>query len=317
MVTTRQNYARKIGTSIDKPIGTFDFEEISGLNWTVSDKPLFAQIGEDYIPFPEKKMIVRDDNNSPLGIVGADYQSVQNHDLFELVQCLQEFDSEMIVESAGHFGGGKTVFLQVRMDSLAWKIGDDKIAPNLSIVNGHIGNYNTCIFPSTIRIICQNTLRMAMKKRNDFSLGWKVKHSKNAMDNLLTVKNALKNIALEFEATKEKIDILANTAMNDDDILTLIEATFGEAKSESSRGETRAENRNQKIFDILDSDTSKVSGVEGSLWVGMNAITEYLDHEASVKFGSFETRFENNVIAGPSMNKKEKVWLKALEMAGV
>lgn len=317
MVTTRESYAKKIGNTIEKPIGTFAFEEISGLNWTVSDKPLFAQVKGYQRPYNEKKMIVRDDNDNMLGIVGSEYQTVQNHDLFELVQCLQEFESDMIVESAGHFQEGRTVFLQVRMDSLGMAIGDDKINPILTIVNGHVGNYNTCIFPSTIRIKCQNTLRMAMKKRNDFSLGWKVKHSKNAMENLLTVKNALKSISLEWENTKDKIDRLANTAMGDDDILTLIEATFGEKKSESKRGETRSENRNQKIFDILESNTSKVSGVEGSLWIGMNAITEYLDHEASVKFDSLETRFENNVIGGPSMNKKELVWLKALEMAGV
>lgn len=317
MVTTRQDYARQIGVSIDKPIGTFQFEEISGLNWTVSDKPIFAQINGYQIPYNEKKMIVRDDNHSPLGIVGSDYVTVQNHDLFELVQYLQEFESDMIVESAGHFGGGKTVFMQVRMDSLKWKIGNDQINPLLTIVNGHIGNYNTSIFPSTIRVTCQNTLRMAMKNRKNFSMGWKVKHSKNAMENLLQVKNALKGISLEWENTKDNIDRLVNTAMGDDDILTLISATFGEKKSEKKTGETRSENRNQKIFDILESDTSKVSGVEGSLWIGMNAITEYLDHEASVKHGSFETRFENNLIAGPSMNKKELVWLKALEMAGV
>lgn len=316
MVTDRINYARKIGASIDKPIGTFQFEEISGLNWEVMDCNAYCFSNGNFILDNDKKYIARKDTGKKLGNVGMDYVSVQNHDLFELVQGLQEFDSEMIVENAGYFGDGQTVFMQVRMESLGWKMGEDKINPMLTIVNGHIGNYNTSFFPSTIRVKCQNTLRMAMKERKNFSLGWKVKHSKNAFDNLLTVKNALKNISLEYAHTKEMIDRLANTAMNDDDILTLIEATFGEAK-ESKNGETRAENRNQSIFDILESDTSKVSGVEGSLWVGMNAITEYLDHEATVKKNSLETRFENNVIAGPSMIKKEKVWLKALEMAGI
>lgn len=317
MVTDRIDYARKIGTSIDKPVGTFAFEEISGLNWEVMDCNCYGFSNGNFILDKEKKYIARKDNGNLLGVVGMEYVSVQNHDLFELVQCLQEFDSEMIVENAGYFGNGETVFIQVRMDSLGWKMGEDKISPFLSIVNGHIGNYNTCFFPATRRFKCQNMLRMAMKDRKNFSLGWKVKHSKNAFENLVHVRKALTNIALEYNHTKEMIDRLANTAMEDDDILTLINATFGMTSNESKRGETRAENRNKKIFEILESDTSKVSGVEGSLWVGMNAITEYLDHEASIKKNSIETRFENNVIAGPSMTKKEKVWLKSLEMAGV
>ena len=61
----------------------------------------------------------------------------------------------MIVETAGFLGKGETVFVQVRMDSLVLKIGDDVVNPLLLIVNGHIGNYNTTIFPSTLRVKCK------------------------------------------------------------------------------------------------------------------------------------------------------------------
>ena len=89
-------------------------------------------------------------------------------------------------------------------------------------------------------------------------------------------------------------------------------------KKKNSRGETLAENRNARIFEILESPTSKVSGIEGSVWAGFNAITEWLDHDSILRSGNrLEARFQNNLIAGPSLNYKEKAWIAALEMAGV
>jgi hypothetical protein len=160
---------------------------------------------------------------------------------------------------------------------------------------------------------------MALKGKKDFSIGWDIRHTSNAMDRMLIAKNSLKEIALEWSATNELIDRLVDVKLEDDMILDLISDTFGEPKkSKSGRGETLAENRNKKIFEILESGTSKVSGIEGSLWAGFNAITEWLDHDSTLRSeNKTEARFQNNLIAGPSLNYKEKAWIAALEMAGV
>jgi hypothetical protein len=68
-------------------VGTFDLEEamsLSGLNWTVEKRKLFIQKhGLDtgtMIQVPNRYAITRISDNSPLGVVGPDYQPIQNID---------------------------------------------------------------------------------------------------------------------------------------------------------------------------------------------------------------------------------------------
>lgn len=305
-----------LGTVIDKPVGAFEFQEIAGLNWSVTDSEIFTS---GMVQIEGKKAIIRNDTGYPLGIVGSDYVSIQNEELFKFVNDLAQFDLELVVETAGALGNGETVWVLVKMPSLEKKIGDDRIIPYLTLINGHTGNYTFKVFPTPVRIVCQNTMRMALKGKNSFSIGWDIRHTSNAMDRMLAAKNSLKEIALEWSATNELIDRLVDVKLEDDMILDLISETFGETKkSKSGRGETLAENRNKKIFEILESGTSKVSGIEGSLWAGFNAITEWLDHDSILRSeNKTEARFQNNLIGGPSLNYKEKAWMAALEMAGV
>lgn len=305
-----------LGTVIDKPVGAFEFQEIAGLNWSVSDSEIFTS---GMVQIEGKKAIIRNDTGYPLGIVGSDYVSIQNEEMFKFVNDLAQFDLELVVETAGALGNGETVWVLVKMPSLEKKIGDDRIVPYLTLINGHTGNYTFKVFPTPVRIVCQNTMRMALNGKKDFSIGWDIRHTSNAMDRMLIAKNSLKEIALEWSATNELIDRLVDVKLEDDMILDLISDTFGETKkSKSGRGETLAENRNKRIFEILESGTSKVSGIEGSLWAGFNAITEYLDHDSILRSeNKNEARFQNNLICGPSLNYKEKAWIAALEMAGV
>ena len=53
----RINYGRAIGQTIDKPIGTFEFQEIAELNWEVMDCASFGSVDGYIIPDPNRKYI--------------------------------------------------------------------------------------------------------------------------------------------------------------------------------------------------------------------------------------------------------------------
>ena len=300
-----------LGTIIDKPVSSTEFQEIAGLNWTVSDSPLYTA---QMIELNDKKAIIRNDTNEYLGVVGIDYVSIQNEILFQTMKELGEYDTELVIETAGALGKGETVWCLAKMPSLGLKMGEDIVDPYILLMNGHIGNYTMKIFPTTVRVVCQNTLRMALKNSNNLSSGFSIKHSCNAMERLNSAKTSLKEIAIEWEETKAKMQQLADTKISDTAIEELIAGTFGEKKV-SKRGETMNENRNSKIYEILESPTCNVSGTNGTLWSAFNAITEYLEHDAGLKSeNKLEAKFENNLIAGPALKYKENAWNTALEL---
>lgn len=301
-----------LGTILEKPIGAIEFQEVAGLNWTVSDSNIYTS---GMVEIENKKAIIRNDTGMPLGIVGSDYVSIQNEVLFQTLKELGEFDTELVVETAGGLGNGETVWALTKMPSMSLKLGKDVVDPYILLVNGHIGNHTMKILPTTVRVVCQNTLRMALKNSNRLSSGFQIKHSCNAMDRLLIAKNSLKEVCFEWDNTKKTIDKLANTPITDSTIEELISGTFGESKATSSRGDTLIENRNNKIWEIFKSPTCNVEGTSGTVWSAFNAITEFLDHESTLRSeNKTEARFSNNLIDGPSLKYKENAWESALAM---
>ena len=53
-----------LGTVIDKPVGAFEFQEIAGLNWSVSDSEIFTS---GMVQIEGKKAIIRNDTGKPKG----------------------------------------------------------------------------------------------------------------------------------------------------------------------------------------------------------------------------------------------------------
>jgi phage/plasmid-like protein (TIGR03299 family) len=303
-------------------------QEAAGLNWNVYDAPIYTppRIDEEAgkiirtpgVIYNSKKLIVRDDTHEPIGVVGSDYTSIQNTELFQFMKDLSEFDVDFSVETAGALGNGETVFVLARMEGLRVCLGNDVIDPYIMLCNGHTGNRKMMVLPTSVRVVCQNTLRMAIAGSKDakgLSKGWAIRHTTSIHERLAEAKASLQEVAKEWNTTKELMSRLADAKANEDEILKLIEGTFGVQKKDSAKGITIAENRNKAIFDILEGPTSKGLDTEGSIWSAMNAITEWLDHDSIIRSeNKIEARIENNLIDGPSINYKEKAWTTAIAM---
>lgn len=325
----RQTY-KGIGREINIPVGQFDYTTLLDLNWGTYDQEMTSYydtkaivdgkevITRNRIPYPNSKYIMRDDTNAPLGIVGKDYVSVQNSEIFSFVKALGEFDLEMNVEKAGIMEGGRTVWCLCKMPSLSVELGNDPLESRLLIANGLIGNRNYIVIPQTQRPVCSNFLSMIVKNRKNqvgLSKGWSIRHSSNMGARMLEAKASIIQTIEAWNTTKEIVEIMAGTKAPDDFIVDLIAATFGEKKG-SKKGDTLAENRNRSIYKNLQSETSKGLTTEGSIWSEFNAVTEWLDHESIIRSeNKEEARFENNLFDGPSIQRKEKAFDYAYSIA--
>jgi phage/plasmid-like protein (TIGR03299 family) len=136
----------------------------AGLDWTVERVDL--RCADTLDPVPEFSAIRRSDTNGLLGVVGKDYEPFQNAGMFQVFSDLAQVGREdgglpFSIETAGAFQGGKVVWALAHLPDLGIRIGDDESKTYLLVSNGHTGNRTLIIAPTTIRVICQNTLRMA------------------------------------------------------------------------------------------------------------------------------------------------------------
>jgi hypothetical protein len=125
----------------------------TNLNWTVRQEDLQTTSG---ISIPNKKALVREDNNTIVGVHSDGYQPYQNYELMDLLHQVSG-RTGLEVHRGGDFKGGGRIYVQLKGNDL--KLGNDRIEGYLTGVNSFdgstslsFGHSNTTISLSLIHI---------------------------------------------------------------------------------------------------------------------------------------------------------------------
>lgn len=145
-----------MGTQVENAPTSEDAIIYAGLNWEVLQKRL---ITEDAVVVPDNYANVRSSDGKVLGVVGKRYQIVQNTDAFKFTDSL--LGEGVTYETAGSLNDGKTIWLLAKMPDKYTILGD-KIDPYICFTNTHDGSGAVKVAMTPVRVVCQNTLNMAL-----------------------------------------------------------------------------------------------------------------------------------------------------------
>ena len=106
---------------------------------------------------------IRSTDGSVLGIVSDRYKVVQNEDAFRFTDEL--LGEGVTYETAGSLQYGRKVWMLARMPQ-RYIIAGDEIEPYLVIMNSHDGSSGVKVAMTPIRVVCQNTLNLALNSAN-------------------------------------------------------------------------------------------------------------------------------------------------------
>lgn len=180
-----------------------DALKIAGLNWQVLQEPIYTD-GEER-PIEGYKANVRDLDRKVLGVVSDRYRIVQNQEAFAFTDEL--LGEGVRYETAGSLQGGKKVWLLARMPH-EYIISGERITPYLVFFNSHDGSGAVKVALTPIRVVCQNTLNLALStaKRS-----WSMVHTGNiqgkmqeARETLFLAQKYMDHLGKEFEALRKK-----------------------------------------------------------------------------------------------------------------
>jgi len=146
-----------LGTKVDEILCSGEALNHSGLNWQVTQK---AIISENGIPIMGYKANIRDTDNKVLGIVTDKYKVVQNDEAFAFTDSL--IGEGVRYETAGSLQEGKRVWLLAKLPE-TYIIADDEIEPYIVFSNSHDGGTAIRVAMTPIRVVCQNTLNLALR----------------------------------------------------------------------------------------------------------------------------------------------------------
>ena len=144
--------------------------EAARLDWRVVQVPLYRLDGLDGLDGAAESEVqklrgnVRADTGALLGVVSADYRVVQNMEAFAFLANL--IGSELHFETAGSLWGGKAVWMLAELPDHV-EVGGDAVRRFVLVTTRHDGTAAVRALVTPIRVVCANTLRVAIGGARD------------------------------------------------------------------------------------------------------------------------------------------------------
>lgn len=167
--------------------------QFAGLDYTVEKRKLFTFDNENQNGNPDTDIIipeievpnyfatVRTDTEQVLGVVGNDYEVVQNEDAFSFFDAIVGGGDGVQYETAGALGKGERIFITAKLPDYIKVGSDDLIEQYLFLTTSHDGYGSITAAFTPVRIVCNNTLNAAFK---NCSNAVKIRHTSNAKERL-------------------------------------------------------------------------------------------------------------------------------------
>jgi phage/plasmid-like protein (TIGR03299 family) len=303
VVLTKKSAWHGLGLIVEDAPSPTEALKLAKLDWEVRQWPLKAYDEHTDLRVATHVANIRSDTLGTLGVVGATFKPVQNVEMAEFCAALGASSSAVQVESAGSIRGGKRVWFLLRGDSI-WVDGKDEVKPYLLVCNGHDGTLAFTCMPTTIRIVCSNTLHLALRKGDASRTTIRFRHEGQIGEKLEDVKRALGIFTDARERFEEQSNALNAKEMSRTDLqrfwMEVYSTTLDEipATPTTSKEIERAENCRKVLGQWaanFDKDRARLS-LPPSAWVGLNAVTEWFDHQKVVRAADDGTRKDNRVL---------------------
>ncbi len=274
---------------------------------------------------PHHMAHVRSDTKDVLGLVSNQYRPISNREMAEFADSLIDANKAVEVETAGSLRNGIVVFTLIKLPQDIHVTDEDVLKQYILISNNHDGGAAFKIYPTSIRVVCANTLRMSER---DLARGIQFQHTGNIAakkDQARMVLGLVTDSTKQFEA---QVRVLAAKHLTKDQareyFKTCYDLTFGvvpgepadDSETAASKFERQIEKRDAMIARWeanLEHAHQSMAGVRGTAWAAYNAVSQWHEHERGrcAAVAESPTRVHSNLF-GTSNNDKLKAYRAAL-----
>lgn len=266
-------YVRKtpwhgLGTRVEEAPSSQEALILVGLNWNVVQKSIRA---EDGIPVSGFQANIRDTDHQVLGVVTDHYRIVQNHEAFAFTDSL--LGEGVTYETAGSLQSGRRVWVLAKLPQ-RYIISGDEITPYLVFMNAHDGTGAIKAAMTPIRVVCQNTLNLALStaKRS-----WSTNHVGDIQGKLEDARYTLLYADLYMKELGKAIDQLNQQKISDRKVYEYIDALFPLADHASGQQKKNLcrmkEDVKTRYFDAPD-----LAYVGKNAYRFVNAVSDFATH---------------------------------------
>lgn len=295
--------------TVGASIGVWQRE--AGMNWKAASAIPRISSEEDQgtVWFDDYQALYRSDTKAPLAIVGANYKVVQPKEVLEFFRDLTE-GGGWHIHTAGTLRGGRKLWAMASngeggaVDRRTHGGKNDEVRSNLLLATSLDGSMKTTAMLTAVRVVCANTLALALRDGDGDQTAIKVSHRSHF--NPQEIKDSLGVARQSFEYFMQQAREMADTPIRLDEALVALRGIFGQpipARAKEDTGphlawmgklselgtkapeaddedaqERRTVLRCLELFDGAAMGAG-LKTAKGTRWGLFNAVTQHVDHE--------------------------------------
>jgi len=202
--------------------------------------------------------------------------------------------------TAGSLCEGSKVWLLAKLPNDIKVKGNDIVEKFLLLSTTHDGTGTLKMFFTPVRVVCNNTLTMALQGRND---GFSLRHTASVEGKLVQAREALGFAVQTYNKIELKLNWLADQKFTDLQMDQLVK-TLCPSDSETDLA-TKTVNNRETIKTLFANGIGIDASNRGTAWAAFNAVTEYADHHKTVRGNDPSNRL-NSIWFGSSSAIKVK-----------
>ena len=313
----------QLGQVTGRPMRSFEALEFANMHgWDVRKVPLWADLRNDpaarwrhethgdqkhVLGVPEQYSTVFTDPVTGLvktiAVVGERYEPIQWESVAEFGDAVLAVADEALITSLGVLSDFKKGFISIKLPQTMVLEKDglkDVTEYYLTLFNSFDGSSTFFGLISTVRVVCANTARAAIKGAiSKFS----IRHTSGWKANVEEARSALKlsiNYSVAFEAIVR--EQLFDVPMTLDEMKGFAADLTGinkvqESTHHQSAFVKRTNTMNGIVKLFVESPSIKGTAIEGTRFAAFNAVTQFADHQVTnLRGGSGKTEGELAVL---------------------
>jgi phage/plasmid-like protein (TIGR03299 family) len=264
----------KLGTYINEAPAGADALKLAKLDWEVEMRPIYAHgVNGRMAAVAGYKAVTRVVDGQVYAVTSDRYRPFQNAAAFDFLEALVA-TGDLRYETAGSLFSGKKVWALARRPESIMVGGSDEVVPYILLVNGHDGHTALSVLPTTVRVVCNNTLNMAWSPRHRKPIEARIYHTQSLDAKVAEARRVLGIVSKEIAAFSTIADALADRD-GLPHIHKLLDHLFpAPPKDANAYHKTIYEQRMAEVAQAMNAQTRENT----TAWGVLNGITAWVDH---------------------------------------
>lgn len=255
--------------------------EEAGFNYDILDTPVCGQVGDQNIYLPNRRLLYRSDTLGALSVVSDSYKIVQPREVLEFYEDLVE-TAGFQLETAGILFGGKRMFALAKTNEDTEVADGDPVKGYLLLSTSCDGSLATSARFTSIRVVCNNTLSMAIRNQDgEEQKKIVIPHSREFNANAVKEQLGLAQSSYDHFITDMR-KLVRRKLTKREEVEALIRI-FGDPTKALEDQDAGPANLMKQAHKLYSGDGMGADMVRGTAWGLLNGITEMLDHHTGHK----------------------------------